>query len=69
MPCRAFGVNTVLIGLHQVGIVGLRDAFKEAEEMGPADRDTILDRLLERLSADNYVPDSLIEAYRTAIWR
>jgi hypothetical protein len=59
----------VLIGLHRVGLVGLRKAFQQAEASGLTDREAMIDFLLETLSADNYLPDPKFEPLRRALWR
>jgi hypothetical protein len=67
--CRSFGVSQVLVGLHRVGITGLKEAMKKAEESGLAGREAIVDGLLRILAADNLIPERQIDAYRIALWR
>jgi hypothetical protein len=62
-------VSTILVGLHAVGVIGLRDALKRANESGLTDADEIIDSILEMLSQENYVPDAQMRIYRQAIWR
>jgi hypothetical protein len=69
MRCGDYAVPQVLVGLHRVGVVGLRQACSNVAGSGLADREEIVDALLEELAADNYIIDSQIEAYRTALWR
>ena len=69
MSCGSFGVASILVGLHRVGIVGLADALKQADASGLTEREELLDLMTERLSADNFVPAAQAEPYRTAIWR
>jgi len=69
MGCKSFGVSQILIGLYKIGISGLADALKKATESGLSDRDAILNLLIETLSTGNYIPESQVEAYRTALWR
>jgi hypothetical protein len=69
MGCKSFGINQILIGLYRVGLSGLGDALDKATKSGLSDQDTIVDLLLETLAADNYIPESQIQAYRTALWR
>jgi hypothetical protein len=70
MRCgKPANVSTILIGLHAVGIIGLRDAVKEADESGLTDSDEIIDSIIEMLTKENYVPDSQMKMYRQAIWR
>jgi hypothetical protein len=69
MGCGSYGVTQVLVGLHRVGVVGLRKALLQAQDSGLADREAILDRLIETLTADNYFPKGQTAALRTALWR
>lgn len=63
------GVSQVLVGLDRVGITGLGRALKKAAGSGLTDREAIVDLLMDSLEEDNYIPDRLDEAYRTALWR
>jgi hypothetical protein len=69
MGCKTFGVSQVLVGLHRVGVVGLRKAIQEVEGARIADREQILDILIESLRKENYLPDSQVVDFRTALWR
>lgn len=70
MRCgRPANVDVILVGLHQVGIVGLRDALKEVERSGLTTREDVVEWLTGRLAGDNYVPSSQLEPYRQALWR
>lgn len=70
MHCRDYGnVATTLIGLHKVGIIGLHGALREVERSGLSEREAILDRLMEILGEENYIPPSQTEDYRRAVWR
>ncbi|MBD3161212.1 MAG: hypothetical protein GF328_03835 [Candidatus Latescibacteria bacterium] len=70
MKCgKPVNVCMILIGLHQVGVIGLRDALRAADAAGLEDREKTVDFLLEALSRENYVPDAQRDAYRTALWR
>jgi len=62
-------VTPIRVGLDQIGIVGLHDALKQADELGSSDREAVVDRMMEILGPSNYIPDSQVEAYRTAFWR
>lgn len=62
-------VTPVRVGLDQIGVVGLHDALKETEELDPNDREAVVDRMMETLRPRNYIPESQVEAYRTAFWR
>jgi hypothetical protein len=69
MQCSNTGSDAILVGLHRVGLVGLRAALEKAAAAGLEDRDAIVDLLIETLAADNYVPDSQLVPFRLAMWR
>ncbi len=69
MGCKNFGISQVLVGLYRVGVTGLAEALKAADESGISDRRALLDLLIEILGADNYIPETELESYRSAIWR
>ena len=62
-------VTPIRVGLDQIGIVGLHDALKKADELDPDDRAAIVEGMMEHLGPLNYIPDGQVEAYRTAFWR
>ena len=62
-------VTPIRVGLDQVGIVGLHDALKKVDDLGPDHRQVVVDRLMESLRPRNYIPDGQEDAYRTALWR
>ncbi len=62
-------VTQILVGLHRVGVVGLRDALKLAEASGLDDREQLVDHMLGQLAGDNYIPDTQVETFRIALWR
>ena len=69
MRCESYSVAQILVGLHRVGIVGLRQACEKVAAAGLVERDEIVDRLLVELADDNFIPESQEEAYRTSLWR
>lgn len=69
MSCGSFGVTQVLIGLHRLGLVGLRDALEDAASSGLEDREALLDRIVGTLVPQNYIPDPESAALRRALWR
>lgn len=69
MGCRTYGVAQVMVDLHRVGIVGLRQALSDLDAAQLDDEREAVDFLVERLAEDNYVPVSEMEAYRAALWR
>jgi hypothetical protein len=62
-------VTPIRVGLDQVGIVGLQEALKATEGLDPEDRERVVDRMMEELGPRNYIPESQVDAYRTAFWR
>jgi len=67
--CSNTGSDAILVGLHRVGLVGLRAALEKVDRAGLEDRDAIVDLLIETLAVDNYLPESQLEPFRVAIWR
>jgi hypothetical protein len=59
----------VLVGLHRVGVVGLRQALQALEQRGVEGRTEAVEFLLETLAEDNYVPRAMEGDYRDALWR
>jgi hypothetical protein len=62
-------VERVLVGLHRVGLVGLRDALATVAAEGVIEREAVVDRLLGILAADNYLPEPPSPDLRLALWR
>jgi hypothetical protein len=62
-------VTPIRVGLDSIGIVGLQDALKTTDELSVDDRSAVADRMMEALRSRNYIPESQVEAYRTAFWR
>lgn len=69
MRCSNYAIAQMMVGLHRVGVVGLRQALERADESGLGSRDEIVDLVMEVLAADNYVPEGQIDDYRVALWR
>jgi hypothetical protein len=69
MRCGSYAVSQVLVGLHRVGLVGLRKACAKVTDACLSEREEIVDLLLAELAADNYIPEGQREGYRTALWR
>jgi hypothetical protein len=69
MRFKDYTVAQVLVGLHRIGIVGLHEALRKAEETGVTGRDAIVDQAMTDLGGQNYIPDGLVESYRIAVWR
>lgn len=69
MGCGDYAVNQVLVGLHRVGIIGLRQACEVVAGSGLHDREQIVDALLGELEAENFISEGFREDYRIALWR
>lgn len=69
MGCGSYAVAQVMVGLHRVGVVGLRQALVAVDELALAECDAILDALMALLGDDNYIPERQVEAFRVALWR
>ena len=69
MRCESYAVAQILVGLHRVGIVGLRQACEKVAAAGLIEREEIVDRLVVELADDNFIPESQEEGYRTSLWR
>lgn len=62
-------VAQILVGLNRVGIAGLRAAFDAVDASGVRDREGVVDLMMRSLQAQNYIPESQLDLYRTAFWR
>lgn len=69
MRCRSFSVSQVLVGIHRVGIVGLRQACEKVSGAGLAGRAEVVNFLFEELAAENFIPEPQVANYRIALWR
>jgi hypothetical protein len=69
MRCGSYAVSQVLVGLHRVGLVGLRQACAKVVAEGHTERDEIVELLFAELAADNFIPDAQRDDYRIALWR
>jgi len=69
MGCRTFGVIQIMVGLHKVGLVGLKDVFLKIEKNNLKKHEEILDLISESLETDNYIPQKDNENFRQALWR
>ena len=62
-------MSQVLVGLHRVGVVGLRQACEKASAAGLVGREVIVSFLVDELAADNFIPEAQAGDYRIALWR
>ena len=56
MGCGNFGTEKILVGLHLVGVTGIRSAFQTAEKSGLRERNDLLDLIIETVAVQNYTP-------------
>lgn len=68
-PARYGSVTKILVGLHQIGVVGLWDILKQADGWEIDDPEALLDRVMTEIAEHNYVPESQAVNYRRAVWR
>jgi hypothetical protein len=59
----------VLIGNTQVGLIGLKEIFEELKPRRGESESTLKELLVERAAKKNYIPDSIKEDYRKALFR
>jgi hypothetical protein len=69
MRCKDYSVKQIMVGLYQLGLVGLSKALKGTAERGLSERDDIVDHLISVLEGENYIPDRENEEFRIALWR
>jgi hypothetical protein len=59
----------VLVGNTQVGLIGLKEIFDELKTKKDEPESVLKERLAERAARKNYIPDSIKEDYRKALFR
>lgn len=69
MRAKDYSVTQVLIGTHRVGLAGLRGCLQKVNRSDLEDKHAIIDLLMEELSLSNFIPNTRVEEYRTAVWR
>lgn len=69
MGCGSFGTDKILVGLHLVGLAGLRDGFLKADRSDLSGQDELQELLLATVAVDNYIPSGSEALYRRALWR
>jgi hypothetical protein len=50
-------------------VVGLPAALRRADEAALDDREAVLDLMMDDLARDNFIPEAMRDAFRTALWR
>lgn len=65
----ARGSDQVLVGTDRIKLTGLRETLKKIRSSGLTDPDAVVDRVMEELGGENYIPPGREPLYRTAVWR
>jgi len=71
MGCKSYGVSSILVGLHRVGVVGLARALERADEAGLTEDNhaEVVAVMMEGLSRDNYIPEQQRAEFEAALFR
>lgn len=70
MKCgKPANLGLVLVGLHQVGIIGFHDVLKETAESSLTEPKEIIDFMIGKLAGENYIPDAQMKEYRRMLMR
>jgi len=59
----------VLVENTQVGLIGLKEIFDELKSQRDIPESVLKDMLVEKAAKKNYIPDSIKEDYRKALFR
>jgi len=59
----------VLVGNTQVGLIGLKEIFEELKSQKEKPESVLKEMLVEKAARKNYIPDSIKEEYRKALFR
>lgn len=59
----------VLVGNTQVGLIGLKEIFEELKSQREKPDSVLKEMLVEKAARKNYIPDSIKEEYKKAIFR
>ena len=59
----------VLVGNTQVGLIGLKTIFEELKNQREKPESVLKEILVERAGRKNFIPDSIKEEYRKALFR
>ena len=59
----------VLIGHTHVGLIGLKEIFEELKSQRGKPESVLKEILVEKAARENYIPDSIKEEYRKALFR
>jgi len=59
----------VLVGNTQVGLIGLKGIFEELKAQRGMSESDLKEVLVEKAARKNYIPDSIKEEYRKALFR
>jgi hypothetical protein len=59
----------VFVGNTQVGLIGLKEIFKELKNKRREDESVLKEMLVERAGKKNYIPNSVKEEYKKALFQ
>jgi hypothetical protein len=59
----------VSVGNTQIGLIGLKEIFEELKSQKGKPESVLKEMLVERAARKNYIPDSIKEDYRKALFR
>jgi len=59
----------VLVGNTQVGLIGLKEIFEDLKTQRGKPEPDLKEMLVERAARGNYIPDSIKEEYKKALFR
>jgi hypothetical protein len=59
----------VFVGNTQIGLIGLKEIFEELKSQKGKPKSVLKEMLVERAARKNYIPDSIKEDYRKALFR
>jgi len=59
----------VLVGNTRVGLIGLQEVFEELKSQREKPGSVLKEMLVERAARGNYIPDSINEEYKKALFR
>ncbi|MGB9721505.1 MAG: thioredoxin family protein [bacterium] len=62
-------IKQITVRGNQVGIIGLDEIFQSAKQAQITDEKTLKDFLLQKAKEQNYIPSSIEEDYKNALYR
>jgi small redox-active disulfide protein 2 len=62
-------VRQITVRGNRIGIIGLDEVFQSAKQAQITDEQTLKDFLLQKVKEQNYIPSSVEEDYKNALYR